>query len=104
MQPCASAGSARTTFSIGLILEGVGKLVASEQGETAAVAAVGRLQRLGGSPNPNVSVLLTSQALETLIESEEPEVRHTLCQATLGLIEAIAPTDAFEGMLAVQMV
>jgi hypothetical protein len=81
-------------------------MVKSEEGETERIPpSGGRLQNLCGSRHDTVSLVLETQALNTLYyDSNNDEMREAFVTASLALIEDFAPRDAIEAMLATQII
>src|ERR1700756_5095277 len=84
--------------------EGVRNMVKSEEAETERPSG-GRLQKLCGSRQDTVSLVLKTQALNTLYhDSHNDEMREAFVTANLALMEDFAPRDAIEAMLATQII
>jgi len=81
-------------------------MVKSEEGETERIPpSGGRLQKLCGSRHDTVSLVLETQALNTLYyDSNNDEMREAFVTANLALMEDFAPRDAIEAMLATQII
>ena len=75
-----------------------------EEGEAEA-PSVARLRSVCGSRDVTSNLLLLGQTLNTVCsEHDDPELRSRLADATIALMEDIAPRDALEGLLVSQII